>query len=206
MSTSSDDSRIPGFFGKMTRTEAEGAIRDHGALDGQYLIRICPLTGKYSISLSARGSIFHYLVKVSPDGLMSLSEGRTFSRFKDLIEFYSATADGIETTLFTPCPRRTSETMRPPAKVSGTVPGSPPFLPSSAKLRSNSNHLLSASAPNTPNKSLSQHESYLWYHGRISRQESEEILNEHSTMDDTGLKVCFYFWIYLKIISKYTEI
>ena len=82
MSTSSDDSRIPGFFGKMTRTEAEGAIRDHGALDGQYLIRICPLTGKYSISLSARGSIFHYLVKVSPDGLMSLSEGRTFHVLK----------------------------------------------------------------------------------------------------------------------------
>ena len=188
MSTSSDDSRIPGFFGKMTRTEAEGAIKDHGAVNGQYLIRICPLTGKYSISLSARGNIFHYLVKVSPEGLMSLSEGRTFSRFKDLIEFYSVMADGIETTLSTPCPRRISETMRP-TKLSGTVPGSPPFLPPSSKLRSSSNHVLSASAPSTPNKSLSQQENYLWYHGRISRQESEEILNEHSTVDDTALKV-----------------
>ncbi|KAI6656902.1 Tyrosine-protein kinase SYK-like [Oopsacas minuta] len=188
MTASSDDSRIPGFYGRMTRTEAEGAIRDHGALDGQYLIRICPLTGKYSISLSAKGNIFHYLVKVSPEGLMSLSEGRNFSRFKDLIEFYSVMTDGIETTLSTPCPKRT-ELMKT-ISVTASGPLSPPFFPPTTKLRSSSNHGLSpASADNTPNRTISQ--NYLWYHGRISRQESEEILNEMGTGDDSSLKGCF---------------
>ena len=186
MSASSDDCRIPGFYGRLTRTDAEKAIKDHGALDGQYLIRICPLTGKYSISLSSKGNIFHYLVKVSPDGLMSLSDGRNFSRFKDLIEFYGVMADGIETTLSTPCPKITPiSTIK---SKQATAPGALSLAATpSAKLRSSFG---SSSAPNTPLKSLSLSENYLWYHGRISRQDAEEILNELETGDETTLKVC----------------
>ena len=187
MSASPDDSRIPGFYGRLTRTDAEKALKDHGALDGQYLIRICPLTGKYSISLSSKGSIFHYLVKVSPDGLMSLSDGRNFSRFKDLIEYYGLMADGIETTLSTPCPKKvTLATMK--AKQGGTSLGGLSFDGTpSAKLRSSFG---SSSAPNTPHRSSFSSENYLWYHGRISRQDAEEILNELETGDEITLKVC----------------
>ena len=186
MSASSDDCRIPGFYGRLTRTDAEKAIKEHGALDGQYLIRICPLTGKYSISLSSKGSIFHYLVKVSPDGLMSLSDGRNFSRFKDLIEFYGVMTDGIETTLSTPCPKKIPSSAMKLKQATALGPLSFDATPS-AKLRSSLN---SSSAPTTPHKSLSLSENYLWYHGRISRQDADEILSELETGDEMTLKVC----------------
>ena len=183
MSFSSDDTRLPGFYGRMTRTDSETTLREYGGKDGQYLIRICPLSGKYIISLAAQSNVFHYLVKISPDGLMSLSEGKHFPRFKDLIEFYSKCPDTIQTSLSYPCPRKISTSPMRAKQATPPTSHSPPIPPPIAKLRSLSSISLVSSAsspPNTPSRSSCAIgcENYLWYHGRISRQEAEEILSE----------------------------
>lgn len=68
----------PWFHGKLSRGDAEARMRNHALNDGLFLVRERDQQGSYAICLAHRKSLFHYLLDIDVDGLLSITDGRKF--------------------------------------------------------------------------------------------------------------------------------
>ncbi|NXC67816.1 KSYK kinase, partial [Anhinga anhinga] len=167
---------LPYFFGNITREEAEEYLMQGGASDGLYLLRQSRnYLGGFALSLAHGRKVHHYTIERELSGSYAIAGGKSHASPAELINYHSEEADGLICLLRKPF-------NRPP----GVQPKTGPF----EDLKENLIREYVKQTWNLQGHALEQaiisqkpqlekliattaHERMPWFHGRISREESE---------------------------------
>ncbi|XP_021235915.1 tyrosine-protein kinase SYK isoform X2 [Numida meleagris] len=167
---------LPYFFGNITREEAEEYLMQGGMSDGLYLLRQSRnYLGGFALSLAYGRKVHHYTIERELSGTYAIAGGKSHASPAELINYHSEEADGLI------CLLRKSFN-RPP----GIEPKTGPF----EDLKENLIREYVKQTWNLQGHALEQaiisqkpqlekliattaHEKMPWFHGRISREESE---------------------------------
>uniref|UniRef100_A0A8C8RZ33 Tyrosine-protein kinase SYK n=1 Tax=Pelusios castaneus TaxID=367368 RepID=A0A8C8RZ33_9SAUR len=167
---------LPYFFGNITREEAEDYLMQGGLSDGLYLLRQSRnYLGGFALSLAHGKKVHHYTIERELSGSYAISGGKSHMSPVELINYHSEEADGLVCLLRRPC-------NRPP----GVEPKTGPF----EDLKENLIREYVKQTWNLQGHALEQaiisqkpqlekliattaHEKMPWFHGKISRNESE---------------------------------
>ncbi|XP_031466354.1 tyrosine-protein kinase SYK isoform X2 [Phasianus colchicus] len=175
--TASPANHLPYFFGNITREEAEEYLMQGGMSDGLYLLRQSRnYLGGFALSLAYGRKVHHYTIEREMSGTYAIAGGKSHANPAELINYHSEEADGLI------CLLRKSFN-RPP----GIEPKTGPF----EDLKENLIREYVKQTWNLQGHALEQaiisqkpqlekliattaHEKMPWFHGRISREESEQ--------------------------------
>ncbi|NWS28857.1 KSYK kinase, partial [Polioptila caerulea] len=175
-STSNPANHLPYFFGNITREDAEEYLMQGGASDGLYLLRQSRnYLGGFALSLAHGRKVHHYTIERELSGSYAIAGGKSHASPAELISYHSGEADGLICLLRKPF-------NRPP----GVEPKTGPF----EDLKENLIREYVKQTWNLQGHALEQaiisqkpqlekliattaHEKMPWFHGRISREESE---------------------------------
>ncbi|NWV16721.1 KSYK kinase, partial [Origma solitaria] len=175
-SASNPANHLPYFFGNITREDAEEYLMQGGASDGLYLLRQSRnYLGGFALSLAHGRKVHHYTIERELSGSYAIAGGKSHASPAELIKYYSEEADGLICLLRKPF-------NRPP----GVEPKTGPF----EDLKENLIREYVKQTWNLQGHALEQaiisqkpqlekliattaHEKMPWFHGRISREESE---------------------------------
>ncbi|NWV00806.1 KSYK kinase, partial [Upupa epops] len=167
---------LPYFFGNITREEAEEYLMQGGMSDGLYLLRQSRnYLGGFALSLAHGRKVHHYTIERELSGSYAIAGGKSHASPAELINYHSEEADGLICLLRKPV-------KRPP----GVQPKTGPF----EDLKENLIREYVKQTWNLQGHALEQaiisqkpqlekliattaHEKMPWFHGRISREESE---------------------------------
>lgn len=101
-----DLSNEPWYHGRISRSDAEQILTQYGGLDGSFLVRDSLTTsGEYVLSLCHQTKRYHYLISRKPDGTLAIQDGTKFDSPVDLVRYHGQKIDGLLTTLVHPCRR-----------------------------------------------------------------------------------------------------
>ncbi|XP_042679006.1 tyrosine-protein kinase SYK isoform X2 [Centrocercus urophasianus] len=168
---------LPYFFGNITREEAEEYLMQGGMSDGLYLLRQSRnYLGGFALSLAYGRKVHHYTIERELSGTYAIAGGKSHASPAELINYHSEEADGLICLL-----RRSFN--RPP----GVEPKTGPF----EDLKENLIREYVKQTWNLQGHALEQaiisqkpqlekliattaHEKMPWFHGRITREESEQ--------------------------------
>ncbi|NXM45313.1 KSYK kinase, partial [Gymnorhina tibicen] len=174
--TSNPANHLPYFFGNITREDAEEYLMQGGASDGLYLLRQSRnYLGGFALSLAHGRKVHHYTIERELSGSYAIAGGKSHASPAELINYHSEEADGLICLLRKPF-------NRPP----GVEPKTGPF----EDLKENLIREYVKQTWNLQGHALEQaiisqkpqlekliattaHEKMPWFHGRISREESE---------------------------------
>ncbi|NWV66819.1 KSYK kinase, partial [Malurus elegans] len=174
--TSNPANHLPYFFGNITREDAEEYLMQGGASDGLYLLRQSRnYLGGFALSLAHGRKVHHYTIERELSGSYAIAGGKSHASPAELIKYHSEEADGLICLLRKPF-------NRPP----GVEPKTGPF----EDLKENLIREYVKQTWNLQGHALEQaiisqkpqlekliattaHEKMPWFHGRISREESE---------------------------------
>ncbi|NXL06648.1 KSYK kinase, partial [Mesembrinibis cayennensis] len=167
---------LPYFFGNITREEAEEYLMQGGVSDGLYLLRQSRnYLGGFALSLAHGRKVHHYTIERELSGSYAIAGGKSHASPAELVNYHSEEADGLICLLRKPF-------NRPP----GVEPKTGPF----EDLKENLIREYVKQTWNLQGHALEQaiisqkpqlekliattaHEKMPWFHGRISREESE---------------------------------
>ncbi|NXC00303.1 KSYK kinase, partial [Orthonyx spaldingii] len=167
---------LPYFFGNITREDAEEYLMQGGASDGLYLLRQSRnYLGGFALSLAHGRKVHHYTIERELSGSYAIAGGKSHAGPAELINYHSEETDGLICLLRKPF-------NRPP----GVEPKTGPF----EDLKENLIREYVKQTWNLQGHALEQaiisqkpqlekliattaHEKMPWFHGRISREESE---------------------------------
>ncbi|NXJ55647.1 KSYK kinase, partial [Spizaetus tyrannus] len=167
---------LPYFFGNITREEAEQYLMQGGVSDGLYLLRQSRnYLGGFALSLAHGRKVHHYTIERELSGSYAIAGGKSHASPAELINYHSEETDGLICLLRKPF-------NRPP----GVEPKTGPF----EDLKENLIREYVKQTWNLQGHALEQaiisqkpqlekliattaHEKMPWFHGRISREESE---------------------------------
>ncbi|XP_065262607.1 tyrosine-protein kinase SYK isoform X1 [Emys orbicularis] len=167
---------LPYFFGNITREEAEDYLLQGGLSDGLYLLRQSRnYLGGFALSLAHGRKVHHYTIERELSGSYAIAGGKSHMSPAELISYHSDEADGLVCLLRRPC-------NRPP----GVEPKTGPFEDLKETLireyvkqtwNLQGNALEQAIISQKPQLekliATTAHEKMPWFHGKISREESE---------------------------------
>ncbi|KAM9138234.1 tyrosine-protein kinase SYK isoform 2-T5 [Pangshura tecta] len=167
---------LPYFFGNITREEAEDYLLQGGLSDGLYLLRQSRnYLGGFALSLAHGRKVHHYTIERELSGSYAIAGGKSHMSPAELINYHSDEADGLVCLLRRPY-------NRPP----GVEPKTGPFEDLKENLireyvkqtwNLQGNALEQAIISQKPQLekliATTAHEKMPWFHGKISREESE---------------------------------
>ncbi|NXU77445.1 KSYK kinase, partial [Oreotrochilus melanogaster] len=174
--TANPANHLPYFFGNITREEAEEYLMQGGVSDGLYLLRQSRnYLGGFALSLAHGRKVHHYTIERELSGSYAIAGGKSHASPAELIHYHSEEADGLICLLRKPF-------NRPP----GVEPKTGPF----EDLKENLIREYVKQTWNLQGHALEQaiisqkpqlekliattaHEKMPWFHGRISREDSE---------------------------------
>lgn len=178
-------STVPYFYGRITRDEAEEILKEHSLVEGMFLLResINPL-GNYAISLCHDKKVHHYSIEKQTDGSYMIPAGKKFPGPVELIQHHTQQKDGVITLLTVGCDRLPNQV---PLAFRGmtysdlereliTKANSIRGVNKERALGAQREHLVIMVA-----KDL--HTKQPWYHGKISRTDSENRLKNSGHKD-----------------------
>nr|XP_056704144.1 tyrosine-protein kinase SYK [Euleptes europaea] len=100
------NSHLPYFFGNITREEAEDYLLQGGLSNGLYLLRKSRhFLGGYALSLVYDGKVYHYTIEGEMNGSYAIAGGRSHRSPVELINYHSDEVDGLVCLLKKPCNR-----------------------------------------------------------------------------------------------------
>nr|KAF6398659.1 spleen associated tyrosine kinase [Molossus molossus] len=170
---------LPFFFGNITREEAEDYLVQGGMSDGLYLLRQSRnYLGGFALSVAHGRKAHHYTIERELNGTYAIAGGRAHASPAELCLYHSRESDGLVCLLKKPF-------SRPP----GVQPKTGPF----EDLKENLIREYVKQTWNLQGQALEQaiisqkpqlekliattaHEKMPWFHGKISRDESEQIV------------------------------
>ncbi|XP_074547299.1 tyrosine-protein kinase SYK isoform X1 [Halichoeres trimaculatus] len=174
---------LPFFYGNITREEAEEYLRQAGSVSGLYLLRQSRnYLGGFALSVLHSGRCYHYTIEREPNQTYAIAGGKSHGSPEDVIDYHSQETDGLVCLLKKPCNR--PKNMQP--KVG-------PFEDLKEKLI----HEYVKQTWNLQGAALEQaiisqrpqldkliattaHERMPWFHGLITREDSEPRLQRGS--------------------------
>ncbi|KAM4049622.1 tyrosine-protein kinase SYK isoform 2-T2 [Anomaloglossus baeobatrachus] len=171
--------QLPYFFGNITREEAENYLKQAGFSDGLYLLRQSrSYLGGYALSVSHGRKYYHYTIERELSGTYAIAGGISHNSPTELCNYHIHESSGFVCLLKKPCNRP-----------SGVEPKIGPF----EDLKENLIREYVQQTWNLQGEALEQaiisqkpqlekliattaHEKMPWFHGSISREESEQLL------------------------------
>ncbi|XP_019410793.1 PREDICTED: tyrosine-protein kinase SYK isoform X2 [Crocodylus porosus] len=168
---------LPYFFGNITREEAEEYLMHERLSEGLYLLRQSRnYLGGFALSLVHERRVHHYTIERELSGSYAIAGGKSHASPAELIHYHAEEEDGLVCLLRKPC-------NRPP----GVEPKTGPF----EDLKENLIREYVKQTWNLQGHALEQaiisqkpqlekliattaHEKMPWFHGKISREESEQ--------------------------------
>ncbi|KAM5192640.1 tyrosine-protein kinase SYK isoform 1-T2 [Mantella aurantiaca] len=171
--------QLPYFFGNITREEAEDYLKQTGLSDGLYLLRQSrSYLGGYALSVAHGRKFYHYTIERELSGTYAIAGGMSHNSPIELINYYAYEDSGLICLLKKPC-------NRPP----GVQPKIGPFedlkenlireyVRQTWNLQGEALELAIISQKPQLEKLIATtaHERMPWFHGTISRDESEQLL------------------------------
>ncbi|XP_056146878.1 tyrosine-protein kinase SYK [Lampris incognitus] len=167
---------LPFFYGNITREEAEDYLRQGGLANGLYLLRQSRNNlGGFALSVASTRQYYHYAIERQPNDTYIIAGGKSHRNPVDVIDYHSQELDGLVCLLEKPCNR--PKNMQP--KVG-------PFEDLKEKLiREYVMHTWNLQGAALEQAIISQkpqlekliattaHEKMPWFHGSITREDSE---------------------------------
>lgn len=176
------------FFGRISRDEAEEALRTAGVREGLFLLRESILkAGNYVLSICHEGGIHHYSMERQDGGEIMIPDGRPFAGPVELIHHHSRYLDGFVT-------KPTIECQRPDGVAPLAWPGFTmlelefELLEEAKKQGIKKNSALHNALGPQRQKFVSKvakrlHFDQPWFHGEIERASAEQALNMSGHVD-----------------------
>ncbi|KAM4708094.1 tyrosine-protein kinase SYK isoform 2-T6 [Discoglossus pictus] len=170
---------LPFFYGNITREQAEDYLKQGGLSDGLYLLRQSrSYLGGYALSVAYGKKYYHYTIERELSGTYAIIGGTSHNTPAELCNYHIYESSGLICLLKKPCNRP-----------SGVQPKIGPF----EDLKENLIREYVRQTWNLQGEALEQaiisqkpqlekliattaHEKMPWFHGKISREESEEII------------------------------
>uniref|UniRef100_A0A8C9W908 Tyrosine-protein kinase n=1 Tax=Scleropages formosus TaxID=113540 RepID=A0A8C9W908_SCLFO len=170
---------LPFFYGSISRAEAEEHLKLAGMMDGLFLLRQCLRSlGGYVLSLVWQLDFHHYPVEKQLNGTYCIAGGKSHCGPAELCQYYSQDADGLVCTLRKPCLRSPDTPIRMGVFDSLRENMLREYVRQTWNLEGNAmEQAIISQAPQLEKLiATTAHEKMSWYHGKISRTESERRL------------------------------
>ncbi|XP_063311007.1 tyrosine-protein kinase SYK isoform X1 [Pelobates fuscus] len=171
--------QLPYFFGNITREQAEDYLKQGGQTDGLYLLRQSrSYLGGYALSVAHGRKYYHYTIERELSGTYAIAGGISHNSPADLCLYHTQESSGLVCLLKKTCSRP-----------SGMQPKIGPFEDLKENLiREYVRQTWSLEGAALEQAIISQkpqlekliattaHEKMPWFHGKISREDSEALL------------------------------
>ncbi|KAL4634763.1 tyrosine-protein kinase ZAP-70 isoform X1 [Arapaima gigas] len=170
---------LPFFYGSISRAEAEEHLKLAGMMDGLFLLRQCLRSlGGYVLSLVWQLDFHHYAVEKQLNGTYCISGGKPHCGPAELCQYYSQDADGLVCMLRKPCLRSPETPIRTGVFDSLRENMLREYVRQTWHLEGNAmEQAIISQAPQLEKLiATTAHEKMPWYHGKITRTESERRL------------------------------
>eukprot|EP00041_Stephanoeca_diplocostata_P021225 m.489694 g.489694 ORF g.489694 m.489694 type:complete len:686 (+) comp21771_c0_seq2:195-2252(+) len=118
-----DPEDFPYFYGKIERSRSEKWLSAASTRPGVFLIRLSSSDpDSYTLSLRCEREVVHFQIHNHGECWYSIDNGPMFVGIQDLVEHYSAVADGLPLCLKEPYPKNFNyDRMREPARASNRL-------------------------------------------------------------------------------------
>ncbi|XP_070780370.1 tyrosine-protein kinase SYK [Enoplosus armatus] len=174
---------LPFFYGNITREEAEDYLRQAGMSSGLYLLRQSRnYLGGFALSVSHSGRCYHYTIEREPNETYAIAGGKSHRSPVDVIDYHSQEMDGLVSLLKKPCNR--PKNMQP--KVGPFEDLKEKLIREYVKQTWNLQGAALEQAIISQRPQLEKliattaHEKMPWFHGAITREDSEPRLQNGS--------------------------
>ncbi|XP_071321905.1 tyrosine-protein kinase SYK isoform X2 [Trachinotus anak] len=174
---------LPFFYGNITREEAEGYLQQAGTSNGLYLLRQSRnYLGGFALSVLHSGRCYHYTIEREPNETYAIAGGKSHRSPVDVIDYHSQEMDGLVCLLKKPCNR--PKNMQP--KVGPFEDLKEKLIREYVKQTWNLQGAALEQAIISQRPQLEKliattaHEKMPWFHGTITREESEPRLQNGS--------------------------
>uniref|UniRef100_A0A672HYK1 Tyrosine-protein kinase n=1 Tax=Salarias fasciatus TaxID=181472 RepID=A0A672HYK1_SALFA len=167
---------LPFFYGNITREEAESYLKPAGSDSGVYLLRQSRnYLGGFALSVSNLGRCYHYTIERQPNETYAIAGGKSHRSPVDVIDYHSQETDGLVCLLKKPCNR--PKNMQP--KVGPFEDLKEKLIREYVKQTWNLQGAALEQAIISQRPQLEKliattaHERMPWFHGTITREDSE---------------------------------
>uniref|UniRef100_A0AAR2L036 Tyrosine-protein kinase n=1 Tax=Pygocentrus nattereri TaxID=42514 RepID=A0AAR2L036_PYGNA len=167
---------LPYFYGNITREDAEDYLRQAGMSDGLYLLRQSRnYLGGFALSVAYNRQCYHYTIEREMNDTYAIAGGKSHRNPIDVIDYHAQESDGLICLLKKPCNRPRGvepkvgafedlkeQLIRQYVKQTWNLQGAA-LEQAIISQRPQLEKLIATTA----------HEKMPWFHGSISREESE---------------------------------
>ncbi|XP_054468417.1 tyrosine-protein kinase SYK [Anoplopoma fimbria] len=167
---------LPFFYGNITREEAEDYLQHVGMGNGIYLLRQSRnYLGGFALSVLHSGRCYHYTIEREPNETFAIAGGKSHRTPVDVIDYHSQEKDGLVCLLKKPCNR--PKNMQP--KVGPFEDLKEKLIREYVKQTWNlqgaalEQAIISQRPQLEKLISTTAHEKMPWFHGSITREDSE---------------------------------